>query len=119
MKGNDELKYFRQFAKGSDNGRTAKGNRAVIYTRVSTKEQADNNMSLETQLKACQKYALHNRLEVVEEFGGTHESEKSDQDRKEFQRMLGYVKQKKHRVDYILVYSYDRFSRTGLEAART
>ena len=26
---------------------------AVIWTRVSTKEQADNNLSLETQEKAC------------------------------------------------------------------
>jgi site-specific DNA recombinase len=38
---------FIQFAKGKKEV-LVKGSRCVIYTRVSTKEQADNNMSLET-----------------------------------------------------------------------
>lgn len=37
---------------------------AVIWTRVSTKEQADNNLSLETQEKACRDYAERNGIEI-------------------------------------------------------
>ncbi|MBU3822928.1 recombinase family protein [Flavobacteriaceae bacterium XHP0103] len=88
---------------------------ALIYTRVSTKDQADNT-SLETQKKYCENYAKTNGLRVVAYFGGTHESAKSD-DRKEFKRMLKFAKQSKS-IGYIIVYSYDRFSRTGSSAAQ-
>ena len=89
---------------------------AIIYTRVSTKEQADTNTSLETQKKYCENYAKANGFKVIAYFGGTHESAKSD-DRKEFKRMLKYVKQSGS-IGYIIVYSYDRFSRTGSSAAQ-
>jgi site-specific DNA recombinase len=88
---------------------------AIIYTRVSTKEQADNT-SLETQKKYCENYAKANGFKVVAYFGGTHESAKSD-DRKEFKRMLKYVRQSGS-IGFIIVYSYDRFSRTGSSAAQ-
>jgi len=52
-------------------------NNAVVYTRVSSKEQADNNASLETQLKFCAGYAERKGMMVHEYFGGTHESAKS------------------------------------------
>ena len=91
-------------------------NNAIIYTRVSTKDQADNNTSLETQKKYCENYAKTNQLNVVAYFGGTHESAKSD-DRKEFKRMLKFVKQSGS-IGYIIVYSYDRFSRTGSSASQ-
>ena len=89
---------------------------AIIYTRVSTKEQADTNTSLETQKKYCEKYAKTNGFNVVGYFGGTHESAKSD-NRKEFKRMLKHVRQSSS-IGYIIVYSYDRFSRTGANAAQ-
>ena len=53
--------------------------KAIIYTRVSTKEQADNNTSLTTQKKYCEEYAVKNGFEVVEYFGGTYESAKTDE----------------------------------------
>ena len=85
---------------------------AVIYTRVSSKEQADTNQSLETQKKYCLQYALKNNLDVLGFFGGTYESAKTDE-RKEFNRMIRFVKNQKEGVSFILVYSLDRFSRTG------
>lgn len=88
---------------------------AVIYTRVSTKDQADNNASLSTQLRICEDYAAKRGLNVIEYFGGTYESAKSDE-RKEFNRMLSYVKRNKQ-ITYIIVYSYSRFSRTGAGGA--
>ena len=52
----------------------------MIYTRVSTKEQADTNQSLETQKKYCLQYALKNDLNVLGFFGGTYESAKTTGD---------------------------------------
>jgi site-specific DNA recombinase len=84
----------------------------VIYTRVSSKEQMDNNGSLDSQKKYCTEYTLKNRLEVKGFFGGTYESAKSDE-RKEFNRMLKFVKGSKAKISFIVVYTLDRFSRTG------
>ncbi len=92
-----------------------RSNGAVIYTRVSTKEQAENNGSLETQKKYCDMYADRRDIKVVEYFGGTHESARTDE-RKEFQRMLEFVKRRKD-VSFIIVYSYDRLSRSGMSAS--
>lgn len=106
---------FDQFAKKGKGQKLRTDGKAVIYTRVSTKEQAENNASLETQLKYCKELANKRGLEVSEYFGGTYESAKSDE-RKEFQKMLNYVKRRSN-VGYIIVYSYDRFSRTGANGA--
>src|SRR5688572_18901087 len=84
----------------------------IIYTRVSTREQALTNLSLETQKKHCLQYALNHNLNVVGFYGGTYESAKTDE-RKEFNRMLNYIQTNKEQVSFILVYSLDRFSRTG------
>ena len=68
-----------------------RGNDGVIYTRVSTYEQMMENGSLETQLKLDEEFATKNRIKIVSYFGGKHESAKTD-GRKEFQRMLDFVK---------------------------
>ena len=92
------------------------GRYGVIYTRVSSMEQAQNNGSLEVQMKYCQEYAKTNDIQILQNFGGTYESAKSD-GRKEFQRMLDFVKKNKT-VSYIIILNYDRFSRTGAAAAK-
>ncbi|MBK6985036.1 MAG: recombinase family protein [Bacteroidetes bacterium] len=56
---------------------------AVVYTRVSSKEQMENNKSLEWQRTACDKFAQDKGYVVRGYFGGTYESAKSDE-RKEF-----------------------------------
>ena len=111
----NELNAFNGFAKKGISFNPEGKTKAVIYTRVSTKEQADNNASLETQRKYCELYAKRKFLTVVEHFGGTHESAKSD-DRTEFQKMLKYVRTHSD-VAYIIVYSFDRFSRTGVSGS--
>jgi DNA invertase Pin-like site-specific DNA recombinase len=88
----------------------------VSYTRVSTQEQALNNGSLELQNKYNFEYAKRQGIEIKQRFGGTYESAKTD-GRKEFKRMLEYVKKDKS-ITYIIVYNYDRFSRTGPAAAQ-
>jgi site-specific DNA recombinase len=113
MSTSHNLDSFLTFAKKSKNT-TPKVDttNVVIYTRVSSKEQADKNLSLETQLKAIDEYAVRNNLKVQAYFGGTYESAKSD-GRKEFMRMLEYIKKHKGQIKQLLVYTIDRFSRTG------
>ena len=105
---------FQSFAKGIDEVKV-RANTCVIYTRVSTKEQADNNMSLSTQVKACEQFAIKSKNEIMGFFGGTYESAKNDE-RKEFNKMLAFVKKCRPRISHIIVYSVDRFSRSGANA---
>jgi site-specific DNA recombinase len=88
---------------------------AVIYTRVSSKEQAETNKSLDWQKKYCEDYAQKNNIIISGYFGGTYESAQTDE-RNEFNRMLRFVKNHKQKISVILVYSLDRFSRSGENA---
>nr|MDQ3073385.1 recombinase family protein [Bacteroidota bacterium] len=103
-----DFQVFERFAKHDKNAVKVNGQNAVIYTRVSTKEQAETNMSLETQRKGCELYASRNNYQVLAFFGGTHESAKTDE-RKQFAKMIEYAK--RHKAGYIIVYSLERFSR--------
>jgi site-specific DNA recombinase len=102
---------FGKFAKG-DSLKTIQTENCVIYTRVSTKEQAEGNLSLGTQKKACEMYAVKNGYNILSHFGGTYESAASDE-RKEFKKLIEYCKKQKLSSLKIIVYSLDRFSRTG------
>ena len=90
-----DISLFKTFAKGSHKAKT-KGNNCVIYTRVSTKEQADNNLSLDTQKKACEMFAKKGSLEIMGYFGGTFESAKTDE-RKQFNNMLSFLKKSREK----------------------
>jgi site-specific DNA recombinase len=104
---------LKQFARGISNEQKDESiQNCVIYTRVSSKEQMDTNQSLEWQKKFCMEYAIKNKYQTKGYFGGTYESAKSDE-RKEFSRMLKFVRASKEKISFILVYSLDRFSRTG------
>ena len=103
-----------QFGKGKKTV-LKKGGRAVIYQRVSSKEQEDG-FSPETQLERCYEWADKHGYEVAECFEGEHESAKSDTNRKRFNAMLKYVKDKKNKIDAVVVYSTSRFSRTGMKS---
>ncbi len=108
------LSQFSKFAK-TPKGRASAARdakTAVVYTRVSSKEQADKNLSLDFQRKAIEEYAGRNGFPIAASFGGTYESAKTD-GRKEFARMLDFVKKSRGAVSHILVYTLDRFSRTG------
>lgn len=106
-----QLESFTQFAKGHK-AILKDEDECVIYTRVSTKEQAEGNLSLETQKKACEQYASRQKYQILSHFGGTYESAASDE-RKEFKRLIEFCKRKRSRSVKIIVYSLDRFSRTG------
>ena len=103
-----------QFGKGHKT-ELKKGGKAVIYQRVSSKEQEDG-FSPETQLERCYEWADRHGYEVVKCFEGEHESAKSDTNRKRFNAMLTYVKDGKNKIDAVIVYSTSRFSRTGTKS---
>lgn len=103
---------FKQFASKSKAPMFVDSNLVVSYSRVSGKEQYDTNLSLQTQDRAMQEYASRTGKKIVASFGGTYESAKTD-GRKEFNRMLDYIKKNKGKISQILVYLTDRFSRTG------
>ncbi|MBO4417249.1 MAG: recombinase family protein [Bacteroidales bacterium] len=103
-----------QFGKG-EKATLKKGGRAVIYQRVSSKEQ-ESGFSPETQKECCYAWAERNGFEVVKCCEGEHESAKSDTNRKRFNEMLKFVKDKKNRIDAVIVYSTSRFSRTGTKS---
>lgn len=99
---------FKIFGKGKKQFRT-ESNDCVVYTRVSSAKQMDG-LSLEVQMKGANEYVEKHKLIVREYFGGTYESAAKDE-RKEFQRMIAYLKKTKYKISKILVYSLERFSR--------
>src|SRR5437588_12529648 len=86
---------------------------AVIYLRVSTKDQAYRNntaegLSLPAQREACERKAEALGATIVEQFVERGESAKTT-NRTELQRLLAYVKD--NPVDYVIVHKVDRWAR--------
>ncbi len=83
--------------------------RAIVYCRVSTQDQV-RNLSLPTQEKACTDYCRHHDFEVGRVFVDEGQSAKTTE-RVEFQKMLRYCRKNKGQIEYLVVYSLNRFSR--------
>ncbi len=86
---------------------------AVIYLRVSTKEQAERGgeaegFSIPAQRDACIRKAEQLGGQVVEEFVDAGESARSSS-RPDLQRMLTYLQQES--VQYVIVHKVDRLAR--------
>lgn len=84
--------------------------RALLYTRVSTKEQVEEGNSLATQEKICRRYADTNGIKVVGHFTEEGESAKTIH-RTQLKKMMEYCTINKKHVDAILIYRIDRLSR--------
>ena len=102
------------FAKGHKH-ELKMGGRAVIYQRVSSKEQ-ESGFSPETQLEICNEWAARHNYEVVKTFGGESESAKTDTKRKRFNEVLKFVLDKNNKIDAVIVYMTNRLSRTGMKS---
>src|ERR671927_567218 len=87
--------------------------KAIIYARVSTKEQAEEGYSLASQIKLLRDYADKNSLDVVKEFV-IPESASGRQERKTFKEMMEYCK--KHGFSHILCEKVDRITRNLQDA---
>ena len=87
--------------------------RAVIYCRVSTKEQT-KNLSMSTQLSKCRDYCDRNGFDVARVFDDGGESAKTA-DRTAFKEMLEFCRVNKKQVDVVIVYNMSRFARNTLD----
>ena len=90
---------------------------AVMYLRVSTKDQAGRGgeaegFSIPAQREACLRKAESLGVQIVEEFVDAGESARSA-NRPELQRMLKYVAN--HRVATVIVHKVDRLARNRVD----
>lgn len=109
-----DLEIFTPFAKKSKFAERIEGSNCIIYTRVSTKEQ-EKGFSLETQKRVIESSCEKSNFSILAYFGGVYESAQTDE-RAEFNRMLKFARRSKEKVSLIMVYSVDRFSRSGANA---
>lgn len=89
--------------------KTTEAMKAVVYCRVSTKEQV-KNLSLGIQETQGLEYCRKNGWEVARIFRDEGASAKTT-DRAEFQRMLDFCKEARNGIGYVVVNDLSRFSR--------
>src|SRR6185437_6802222 len=82
---------------------------AVIYCRVSSKEQVDGT-SLESQEIACKEYAARHQLSISRVFVERGESAKFA-DRTQLLELLEFCRSRENRIDQLLVWKVDRLAR--------
>ena len=87
---------------------------AVIYARVSSKEQEREGYSIDAQLKLLRQHASENNLKVVREFQEAESAKFAG--RKVFNEMLAYLKTNPQ-VKYLLCEKTDRLSRNFKDIA--
>ncbi len=83
---------------------------AIIYTRVSTEEQAKHGYSLSKQELECKNFAVRNGYDILKIFKEEGVSAKST-NRPQLQKLIKYCIENKKSVDYIIVWRFDRFTR--------
>jgi DNA invertase Pin-like site-specific DNA recombinase len=82
--------------------------KAVIYARVSSKEQEKEGYSIPAQLKLLQEYAAKRELKIVQEFTDSETAKK--QGRQNFNAMVSFLKQNPD-TKIVLVEKTDRLYR--------
>lgn len=83
--------------------------RAVLYVRVSSKEQAAGGYSIEGQHEIGVKYIAEHGWELVEAFPERGESARTAK-RPEYKRMLSFL-EADGAIDYVVIYKLDRIIR--------
>ena len=84
--------------------------KAVIYCRVSSKEQVEEGNSLVTQERLCREYAKRNNYTAEKIFIELGESAKTAE-RTELKKLLSFCTAKKNAIEAVIVYKIDRLSR--------
>lgn len=87
--------------------------RAIIYLRISTDRQS--NYSIEGQQMHVRSWCERNNVEVIDVFTDEGYSARNF-DRPDYKRLDIFIKQHYRTVDYLVVNSFDRFSRDAGEA---
>jgi len=88
---------------------------AVIYARVSTSKQADGDLSIPDQLRACTNYCQQHNLQVVGQYIDLGLSA-TDDNRPELQRMVEHAVRRTGGFEVIVLHSQSRFFRDNFQA---
>lgn len=75
---------------------------AIIYCRVSTKEQAETGFSLESQENECRKFAVINDYSVDKVFIERGESAKTT-DRTQLIKLIEYLVKNKKNISALII----------------
>ncbi|WP_338360100.1 recombinase family protein [Yeosuana marina] len=89
---------------------------AIIYTRVSTDEQANKGFSLPHQKNVLEMYCQHKGITILKHFKEDFSAKNFD--RPIFKEVLSYLKANGKSVNYFYITRWDRFSRNVEEAYR-
>lgn len=85
--------------------------RAIIYTRVSTDEQADKGYSLKDQEDRLRKFCALKDIEIVAHYQEDHSAKTFE--RPEFKKLFEFAKKNRTNIDLMLFIKWDRFSRNA------
>lgn len=87
--------------------------KALVYLRVSTVKQAQQNESLEVQRGICIKKAINHGYKEAEikVFGGADSGRKDDRDT--LKEMFSYIENHPSQIEAVFIREIDRFSRGG------
>ncbi|CDE89530.1 resolvase [Clostridium sp. CAG:729] len=88
--------------------------KAIIYVRVSSEEQAKHGFSIENQKKVCSEFAERNGYYVDKLFVDEGKSAKN-LDRPEIQELMSYCSKKKNDIKALVVWRLDRISRNNTD----
>ncbi len=89
------------------------GKRVAIYARVSTKRQAQNDLSVPDQIAHAERWIADQGAVLVKSFVDGGASATND-NRPEFQKMIAEAKADDRQIDVILVHSLSRLFRNAL-----
>jgi DNA invertase Pin-like site-specific DNA recombinase len=84
----------------------------IIYSRVARPDNANEKLAEQTQLLT--KYCKNRELNIVQEYSEVASG--SSFDRKEFTKLLGFIKSNKGQIDTLLITNWDRFTRNTSDA---
>ena len=88
-----------------------KTKRAIIYTRVSSDEQAREGYSLQYQEEQLRKYCANRDIAVVAHYKEDYSAKTFD--RPEFSKLMSFCKKNHEEVDYLLFVNWSRFGRNA------
>ena len=90
-----------------------KGKRVAFYARVSTKRQADNDLSVPDQTSYGERWVAEHGAVLIQNYVEAGASATRD-DRTQFQAMIAAATSDEHPLDVILVHSLSRLFRNAL-----
>jgi site-specific DNA recombinase len=89
--------------------------KAILYTRVSTTDQAENGFSLDHQQKIARAYCDIREINIVKLWSEDY-SAKSFEDRPQWKILMEFIIMNKKSIDFLVFTKWDRFSRNAEES---